>query len=565
MSLVKAMKVRIKARDGAGRLMEVTLNSGRKFVTPAFFPVINPNLPTITPEDIKDVGFDTLITNAYILWRKKRRGDIHRMLKFDGVVMMDSGAYQRWMYGDIEVTNEEIIEYQNELKPDIGTFLDVVMPHNISEEEAEKGVVETLEGAKVCKELGSEDITWMGTVQGSIHIDLVKMNARGLKKLNYEYFALGSLKIATTEWLFWPQVDYVVTALRILPRDRPVHFWGLGHPATFALFVLLGLDTFDSASYILYARDNRYMTPNGTMRLEEMEEFPHSCPICLRYTPKELMEMDKGKRIRLLALHNLYVIKEEMERVREAIRQESLFELVQERARAHPGLYEAFVYALRKYGKFLETFTPFPKRTGIFMVGSEFKYRPEVKRARKMLRRVQAEKNVKKGPFSFPLALKYTFPFGQSHVPFFQDPEEEPDPVEQVRAILQYQWNIEPPNDLYVEVRRGRPRKVWVGDVYVGMVRPMDGFFVPTVEGAKILCIKEPYVEVDDVAAPFVAKGRSVFARFVIDCSPDIVPNTEVIIVHSGEIIATGKAVLSAREMREFSDHVAVKVRHHLE
>ncbi len=558
------MRVRIRARDGAGRLMEVKLNSGRKFTTPAFFPVINPNIPTVTPEDIKRVGFDTLITNAYILWRKKRIGKIHKMLNFDGIIMMDSGAYQRWMYGDIEVTNEEIVEYQNKLSPDIGTFLDVVMPHNISREEAERGVNETLEGARVCKELGDKKITWMGTVQGSVYKDLVSKNAKGLVKLGFEYFALGSLKVATNEWLFWPQVDYVVSALRLLPRDRPVHFWGLGHPATFSLFVLMGLDTFDSASYILYARDNRYMTPNGTLRLEEMEEFPHSCEVCSKYTPKELMEMDPGKRTYLLAIHNLHVIREEILRIREALRDESLFELVQERVRSHPGLYAAYIHLLKKYGKFLEEFTPFPKKSGIFMVGREFALRPEVRRAKRLAKNVKAEKRFKKGPFEVPLGLKYTFPFGQSHIPFFEEPPEDPSPQEQLKSILQYQWGVELKGDVRIEVRRGRVRKVWVDDVYVGMVRPRDGFFIPTVEGARLLGIKEPFVEVDDTAAPFVAQGRSVFAKFVVSCSPHIVPNTEVIVVYNGEIIATGKAVLSSREMKTFENHVAVKVRHHI-
>ena len=42
---------------------------------------------------------------------------------------------------------------------------------------------------------------------------------------------------------------------------------------------------FDSASYILYAKDNRYMYSNGNTRLEEITYFPCSCSICNSYTP----------------------------------------------------------------------------------------------------------------------------------------------------------------------------------------------------------------------------------------------------------------------------------------
>ncbi len=568
------MEIKIKARDGAARLAEYRLRSGRKLLLPTFFPVYNPNIPLITPKEIEEeLRWDAIITNAYILWRhpqhSKRVKDIHRFLQFDGVVMMDSGAYQIWMYGDIEATNEEIIEFQNKIRPDIGTFLDIILPYDVDRQRAERGVEETIRAAKIAKEMGSEHISWLATAQGSTHLDLVEKNARAIVDLDFDYYALGTLKIATAQWLFRPQIDYVMRAFSVFPRSRPVHFWGLGHPATFSLFVLMGFDSFDSASYALYAKDGRYMTPYGTLKLEEIEEFPCECPVCTRYTPRELREIEPEKRTRLLALHNLHVILAEIRRIREAIRGEYLFEYVQERVRSHPRLLEAFRYLLERYGEYLKGQTPFPKSTGLFWSGEESGLRPEIQRAREMVKRVRSQRFFEKGPLGrIPLGLKYTYPFGQSHIPFHDDPEAEPTPEEVVRAVIAYQWGVELEGRVEAEVRRGKVRRVYVDGKYVGTIRPADGFFIPSIEGARMIAERDRSMRNKVVAsreaAPFVARGKSLFARFVVDFDQDLHPNQEVIILDpDGNVIATGKAVLSAREMRDFSHHVAVKIRHH--
>ncbi len=69
-------------------------------------------------------------------------------------------------------------------------------------------------------------------------------------------------------------------------------------------------------------------------------------------------------------------------------------------------------------------------------------------------------------------------------------------------------------------------------------------------------------VQVNDESIPFVRKGRNVFAKHVIDASPDIRPKSEVIVVdRSNKLLAVGKSVLSGDEMLAFRIGVAVKVR----
>ena len=65
----------------------------------------------------------------------------------------------------------------------------------------------------------------------------------------------------------------IIAAKKNIPTSIPLHLFGAGHPLTIPLAVALGCDTFDSASYMLYAKHDRVITEDGTRRLEELEYF----------------------------------------------------------------------------------------------------------------------------------------------------------------------------------------------------------------------------------------------------------------------------------------------------
>jgi len=68
-------------------------------------------------------------------------------------------------------------------------------------------------------------------------------------------------------------IDMIATTKRNLPLDRPLHLFGAGHPMMFSLAVALGCDLFDSASYALYAKDDRYLTTSGTLHINNYHIF----------------------------------------------------------------------------------------------------------------------------------------------------------------------------------------------------------------------------------------------------------------------------------------------------
>jgi 7-cyano-7-deazaguanine tRNA-ribosyltransferase len=177
----------------------------------------------------------------------------------------------------------------------------------------------------------------------------------------------------------------IMTAKMNLPIDKPLHLFGAGHPFMFALAVALGCDLFDSAAYAIYARENRYMTENGTHRLSELDYFPCTCPKCLSATPKQALELSQEERTAFLAEHNLYVCAAELKRIKQAIKDGRLWEHLEMRAYAHPALLQA-VKKLPKYEEFMEKHAPTVKDSGLFFFNSVGLSRPEVVHYRKNLK-----------------------------------------------------------------------------------------------------------------------------------------------------------------------------------
>ncbi len=383
------MSFEIKEKDLLGRIGKLKTKSGT-VETPLLYPVINPSIQLVTPRRLKETfGFEAVITNAYIL--KKRFGNkpvekgLHKFLDFDGAVMTDSGAYQILVYGGVEVSQKEIVAYQEGIGSDVATMLDIPTGWKVTKEQAQETVAETLKRAKAFfKTKTRDDILWVGPVQGGRHLNLVASSAVEMGKLPFQIHALGSPTEVMESYRYDVLADMILTAKKGLPIERPLHLFGAGHPAMFSLAVALGCDLFDSAAYVLYAREGRYMTENGTWRLGEMDYFPCSCPRCSGETPKGLERKTKKEQEVFLAEHNLYVCAAEMRRIKQAIEDGRLWEHTEMRVHCHPALLSA-LKKLRNHTDFLEKYSPTVKCSGFFYFDSVGLARPEITHYRKRL------------------------------------------------------------------------------------------------------------------------------------------------------------------------------------
>ncbi|HII83238.1 MAG TPA: tRNA guanosine(15) transglycosylase TgtA [Methanobacterium subterraneum] len=654
------MDFEIKYKDARGRVG--TLKTPHGIIkTPALMPVIHPGKQTLP---VSDYGAEVVITNAYLIYKnedlreKALTEGVHKLIDFPGPIVTDSGSFQLSEYGDVQVSNREIVKFQEKIGTDIGTSLDIPTPPSVKRERAERELVITLQRAQEALEV-REELMLNSVVQGSTYPDLRSECAEKLGKMDFQVHPIGAVVPLMESYRYKELVEVVMSSVTHLPDSRPRHLMGAGHPMIFALAVAMGCDLFDSAAYILYAEDDRLLMPHGTLKLENLYEMPCSCEVCTSYTPEELRQMEKEKRTELLAIHNLRVSFAEMRLIRQAIVEGSLWELVEQRCRAHPFLLEA-LRSLKNYSLDLEKYDPPYKKSAFFYTGPESLNRPEVYRHLKRMKRIPFSKSVlllprSSKPYSerlyeipqkfysigdvalnplddmqvtvvdvpfgiIPLELDQVYPLAQNESP--DDYDE--DSIKMVKGVLQnylqdftqiiiseevaetfgldqifsleeysfpeslkimvndhkriqmiadYQFGTGAGEGLFNEEvkivksrKTGKIRHVYDGDELIATLRASDGVFVMAKEGARRLHRYLPYpknrVVVNKDAEPFAREGKSIFAKFVINCDIDIHAKEEVLIVNEqDQLLAFGKSILNGREILDFNTGQAVKTR----
>lgn len=377
------------SRDGLARVCKMTVGD-RQVETPILLPVINPSSGAIPPSRMaEEFGASAVITNAFIILRDDRlreralSGGVHRLLGFDGLVMTDSGTFQEHVYGKVDLDPLEIVQFQRDIGSDIGTILDLFSEPDFSEREASSAVDATVERAKAATDERG-DMWLAGPVQGSLFEQLRTSCAERLSQLDLQLHPIGGVVPLMEGYRFRELVDVIIASKKGLDPSRPVHLFGAGHPMMFPLAVLLGCDMFDSASYAKFARDGRMMFPDGTRALNEIREFWCDCPVCSSHSPRDIMAFTPKDRERQLAEHNLHICMAQMRRIRSAIREGSLWELVELSCRSHPALLQA-LRSLRGHTEYLERFEPLSRRGALMFTGSESYLRPAIWRYQQRL------------------------------------------------------------------------------------------------------------------------------------------------------------------------------------
>ncbi len=161
--------------DLAGRIGILHSNHG-KIETPAYVPVIHPVKQAIPPKKIQNMGFDLVITNAYITMKRHgqnatERG-IHDIIGYDGAVMTDSGGYQVLEYGEVDVAPTDMAEFERKIMTDFAIPLDKPTGYGLSKKRAKSFVDQTLKDAKktLANKIDNGQI-WVGPIQGGEHRD----------------------------------------------------------------------------------------------------------------------------------------------------------------------------------------------------------------------------------------------------------------------------------------------------------------------------------------------------------------------------------------------------------
>jgi len=643
------MKFEIRDRDAAGRICKLTTKHG-VVTTPNLMPVINPNKMLITPKEMKKLfGTEIVITNSYIIKKDEKLGEealkqgVHKLIDFDGPIMTDSGTFQSYVYGKVNVDPIEIVKFQRDIGSDIGTILDIFGTPDQTKKEAEQGMKETIKRAK--KSIHAKnDMLLACTVQGSIYPDLRETCAKELSKIDADFFPIGGVVPLMENQRYTDLVRCILSAKRGLDPSKPVHLFGAGHPLVFPLAVALGCDFFDSSAYAKYADDGRMILPEGTEKLEDLEDLPCCCPVCTKFTASELKKMEKNEVTLQLAKHNLYVSFAEIKKIRSAIVEGNLWELVERRAGSNPYLLDALRELRKKENKeWLERFEPTSKNKALFYTGNHTIHRPLIHRCHKRLlnryepsfdtivvfpegkkpysryysekiKKILGKRNVSLLVNSYlgpvPIELDEMYPFAQSVFPEIIDKEttdevgrifsefaknrkiifwkgsktlqelseskdkkREDADLRRISAVADMQFGKGASKALLngnVEIVKSKNtdkiRNVHVDGRHILSMRAEDGLFTLKIDGAQLLrrFFKYPKLRVivKEDAVPFIKEGKSSFAKFVVDCDPNLRPFDECLIVDEKDnLLAVGRTLLNRDEMISFEYGMAVKTR----
>ncbi|MFZ1023257.1 MAG: tRNA guanosine(15) transglycosylase TgtA [Thermoplasmata archaeon] len=621
-------------RDGFARIGRFTTPHG-VVDTPALLPVVHPDpaRQPIPPREMREkFGVRAVITSAYITWRTPplraaaEANGIHGAIQFDGSVMTDSGAFQQHAYGRVEVGPEEILDFQNRIGSDIATVLDIFGEPTEDHAQAAMGVRTTTERAEQARAMRTGLLAV--PVQGGTFADLRAESARSASERG-DVLAVGGVVPLLERYRFAELAEVLLATRPYLGPERLVHLFGTGHPMTFAFAALFGVDLFDSSAYHKFARRGDLLFPEGTIALEGIKEPICQCRLCAERPLNEVGSLPTELREAWIARHNLLTSVEEVARVRQAIREGSLWELVERRAAAHPALRVGLNAVLDHADAFLPVEPE--SRRAFRETGPASLHRPAVLRFRQKVeawrhqsplsrrisriplrpdylanvppltssgRSIGWECETELGPV--PLEFLEMYPVGPYlGVREFEARDRIPTPTElrraleaehsdlavaqdwssawdrrQMRGLLAWVYGLELADALLhqdlqaVRSRRtGRLRGIMLEREPI-FVLGNDSIPRPTWAGARLvqpLVVAPNFrVVVSDDGAPFVASGRTLFARFVQAADPSLVPGSSALLVDPHDsLLAVGRLLMAPHEMGQFQRGIVAYVTSH--
>ena len=325
-----------------------------KVLTPVFLPVgSQATVKTLTPEDIKGLGFNMLLANTYHLYLRpgidviKKLGGLHRFMAWDGAILTDSGGYQVFSLSPLckisdegaafrshidgsehFLTPELAVKYQESLGADIIMVLDECSAYSDSKEKVKRAMERTHRWAERClKAHKNKKQTLYAIVQGGMFPDLRKASAEFLAGLDFPGYAIGGLSVGEPKEVTLPLVEQTAA---LLPEDKPRYLMGVGAPEDLIEGVARGIDIFDCALPTRVARNGALFTGKGRVNIRRAAYSKMDKPIdpsCDCYTCRtfsaaylsHLFRAEELLALRLATIHNLRFISNLMKDIRSSI------------------------------------------------------------------------------------------------------------------------------------------------------------------------------------------------------------------------------------------------------
>ena len=342
--------------NGSARVGKINTQRG-EIDTPTFMPVgTQGTVKSSFMEDVVLTGTQIILSNTYHLMirpgisRIKRVGGLHEFMNCKLPILTDSGGFQIMSLSKLvkidkrngatfnshidgkkfTLSPEESIRIQKDLNSDIVMVLDECPKLSNDKNKISKSLDLSLNWAERSKnEFGNNPKKALfGIVQGGIYKDLRLKSLEGLKKNDFDGYAIGGLAVGETQKQMFNVLKDIVP---FMPRDKPRYLMGVGTPSDILGAVKMGIDMFDCVMPTRSGRTGLAFTWEGKLNLKNSKYQKDDSPIyestnirnLNTYSKSYINHLVNSNEIlasMILTINNIAFYQQLMEKIRIAIK-----------------------------------------------------------------------------------------------------------------------------------------------------------------------------------------------------------------------------------------------------
>lgn len=291
---------RLIKQEGAARRGEFTTVHGT-IQMPAFMNVATCGAikGAVSALDLKDVHCQVQLCNTYHLHLRpgdetvKKLGGLHKMTRWEGPILTDSGGFQVFSLAKLRNIKEEGVTFashidghkifmgpeesmriQSNLGSTIAMAFDECVENPATYEYAKASCARTARWLERCKAemtrlnslpdtLNPHQMLW-GINQGCTFEDLRVDHMKRIRELDLDGYAIGGLAVGEPAEVMYQVIEAVTPHM---PEDKPRYLMGVGTPANILEAVRRGVDIFDCVMPTRNARHGHVFTMEGVRNM----------------------------------------------------------------------------------------------------------------------------------------------------------------------------------------------------------------------------------------------------------------------------------------------------------
>ncbi len=350
-------------KEGKARLGTFETPHGT-FKTPCFMNVATAGAIKggVSALDLQDIKCQVMLCNTYHLHVRtgdeiiKELGGIHKLTKWNGPILTDSGGFQVFSLAKLRnikeegvyfsshvdgrkifMGPEESMQIQSNLGSTIAMAFDECIENPSPYDYVANSIERTTRWLKRCKtemaRLNSLSDTinnkqmLFGINQGSTYEDLRIKHMKDIAQLDLDGYAIGGLAVGESADVMYHIIEAVE---QYMPENKVRYLMGVGTPVNILEAVHRGVDMFDCVMPSRNARHGHLFTKSGIININNLKfqkdlspiDSECNCPTCRNFSRAYLRHLKKADEMlymRLAVMHNLYFYNNLLEEIRNSL------------------------------------------------------------------------------------------------------------------------------------------------------------------------------------------------------------------------------------------------------